>query len=755
MTTVLHSVSNVLWGDAAGGVHFTTPSERLVVIGRGTGLDNGIETSDDDGASWTGRGIPPQNLDICYSPELDRILVAGLFGVTYSDDHGTTWSTLVDINPYYAPGAVAWSSAQMQFIIVGFGYSTYYSVGSTNNFIWSSPDGITWTPRGPALETGGANGVAYSPTLNLWVATDFNGFHYTSPDGHTWTKRTNPFTFGGGALNGVRWFPNAGKFVGYGFDSTFTKSVIESTNGITFTILAGTPFGGIGNSINDMHESGSQWFAGGSDGTHLLMQSGDQGTTWILGVTDADAVPGGGGLKFFETATDLVLCCSGRFPFSTSSPITIQRGPVVPAPVRVGSRFFEGYPWRFIFADIPAPDAPIPSIGGVTTTWANGLLSDRQITKTINQPTTISAAVWPDDIRVNQIFTDGFPVVAQSNRIVYAFRREGGTPPWKIRAAGILMSPEDQGDTDIPLTHFTAYDPWQLLAARPVVDSTGQLPGPYGFSFLAQTGNIIVCTILKNTIQAPPDGGHAAGGFCFIDAGPLYGGTSYWGGTFETTPPVNFMIQQGMSVGDAWTQLCDTGFLDIVLTPIYDPIRRPGYTHELSIYNLSGSEQPSAVMGWDRMNRALTSIDRMHSGVPGDFINKVAYYVGQGGPGAPIQTNGQSIDVYGPYWATQTFPDQTIPSASMTVAFAQQALTLGRQGKRTLTLNPTPERSPIPLVDYDVGDRIPVYASNRLRVTSAGYQRVQVLPITITDDGIEQVQSLLTSPDWREVDLFL
>lgn len=406
--------------------------------------------------------------------------------------------------------------------------------------------------------------------------------------------------------------------------------------------------------------------------------------------------------------------------------------PVPPA----ASRFFEGYQWRFLFTDL----------GCVTTTWANGLLSSRAISKTLGQPTTIEAQVVSDDPRVNTIFSDGFPLVAQSNRLVFAFRREGGTPPWVCRAAGILMSPEDQGTTDIATSHFTAYDPRQLLAGRPCTNADGTLPGSLGLNFLGVTGDTIVTTLLERTILN--EGG------CFIDAGVDHGGTLYWTGTIETTDPIDFTVQQGTMVGEAWSTLEQTGNLDIVLTPIYDPVRRPGYTHELSIYRMAGSEKPGAVFGWDRLNRAVAQIDRMHDGTPGAFFNKVQYYAGQGGSPVPITgplVNAESVAAFGSYWAQQFFPALTSvdPTGAAVLALAAQALVLAKQGKRTLTITPTPERAPVALLDYDVGDRIPVYASDRLRVTADGLQRVQGIPIQINDDGIEQIGGLLCSPDWQ------
>jgi hypothetical protein len=428
-------------------------------------------------------------------------------------------------------------------------------------------------------------------------------------------------------------------------------------------------------------------------------------------------------------------------------------------------RFFDGYQWRFIFADIPTPGSG-GATGGATTTWANGLITNRQIVLTLDDSSVISGDVWPDDRQVNEIAADGYPLVAQTKRIVYAFRREGAgsvprpagyssTAPWVIRAAGILMLPEDQADTDVPLTHFTAYDPWKLLEARPAVTNADTLPDAYGFHSWGTwglRGDQVIGGALKSTINS------SLGGFAFIDAGTTYGGTSHWGGTIENCAQIIVDVQQGMSVADVWRQVIDAGCADIILTPIYDPVNRPGYTHELSIYNLAGNQQPTAVVSWDQLNRSASNIDRLHDATPGNFANVVQYYVGSGGPPAPIQINNAAVADFGYYWSTQFFPSQSIPSGEVVAALAQQALYMSRQGKRSVTLNLTPERSPITFLDYNLADFIPVYATKRLRVAMTdsfaadpiAAFRVQTIPITITDDGTEEVTGLLVSPDWRQ-----
>jgi hypothetical protein len=418
-----------------------------------------------------------------------------------------------------------------------------------------------------------------------------------------------------------------------------------------------------------------------------------------------------------------------------------------PAP-SVGTRFFRGFQWRYLFTDLNC----------ITTTFAEGIVSQRSVLLSLGQAEVITGKVVPDDPRVNTIWDDAYPKVAPSKRIVWAFRRDGsGETLWRPRAAGILMQPEDQADANLPVSTFTAYGPRKLLAGRAVQfgAATGpfSLPGPDSPVFLDpahpgqfMTGDQIALTVLQATINAD--------GPCFIDAGPSYGGSSFWAGTIETTDPIGITAQAGSTVADIWQQLEDAGNCDIVLTPVYDPVNRPGITHDLSIYRIAGEDRPAAVFGWDRLNRCVANIDRMHDATPGSFFNRGVGYAGQGGapvPAAGTLDNGDSITAFGVYWAQNFQPGMQLndPTGAAVLKFMRQQLVLAKQGKRTMTITPIPERSPIPLLAYGLGDRVPIYASDRLRVTADGYQRVQSIPFQIDDNGIEHVTGFVASADYR------
>jgi hypothetical protein len=393
----------------------------------------------------------------------------------------------------------------------------------------------------------------------------------------------------------------------------------------------------------------------------------------------------------------------------------------------------------------------VTDLSGTITTWLDTLVLDATNVRSLNQPAIIDLSVRPNVRRVNGIFTDGYPRLAQSNRLLYHFIHERHTPPWRCRGAGVIMSPEDQGDANVPTSHVVAYDPWQYAMGRPAfINTTGDLPPQDGFLYPATRGGVIVATLLLNAIESEGYG-------LFIDAGPDYGGTVYWGGVIEDTPVIDYTVQQGTSVGDNWNQLLTAGQdpdggpggVDIVLDPIWDPMFRPGYTHELSVYNLAGTNLPGAPQGWGAFNRSSTTADRQHDGTPGAFINVAAFAPGQGTPldiGAIVE-NLSSVGVYQPYWQQQWFPSEV--SAVAVAAMAQQALSLQKQGKRTFTLAPDPVRSESPFLDYNLGDHIPVITDNSLRIVSSGFQRVQTIPIQVDTNGYTRVSALLTTPDWR------
>lgn len=391
--------------------------------------------------------------------------------------------------------------------------------------------------------------------------------------------------------------------------------------------------------------------------------------------------------------------------------------------------------WRFIVTDLDT----------ITLSFLDRVASDRRVAYALNDESVHEGRVPSDSRNLSRIANDGDPVLAMNSRLIYGFRREvDGVPDsttpslWVPRFSGIVQIVGDTAQADEPVTHYTAYDPWHLLQTRPMLTDSGLLPTD-GRTFRETAGSAIAVDLLTNS-----DVFH---GTCRID----YGQTGFYTGTIETTDEISRHFEAGTTVGEAWKILTDSGTLDIVLEPIYDPVNRPGFCSQLNIYATAGEDKQSAVFAWDKPGRSLVGIDRTQDGTL--MANKVLFYTGNGKPAA-LQTNAASVAKYGQYWLERSISDEFQTGAVQLLARAE--LRLRRLGKTTLSIDPAPERSPEPFTDYFCGDRVPIFASSRLRLPISlenpedEPRRVYAIPITIGDDGTENVEQLLLSSPFDE-----
>lgn len=456
--------------------------------------------------------------------------------------------------------------------------------------------------------------------------------------------------------------------------------------------------------------------------------------SWVTHIK-AGTTDGGSELFSFDAATAVDL-----------SAFTLVFGDVTlvdptPPPATVGYR---SPFWRFCILDLKTFE---------TLSFLDRLASSRVATYTLNHP-AVSEGVVPSEnpeINIPWPTVDSDPFLTEGSRVLLGFRREHDTPPyWQIRFAGIIMQLEDTAQSDNAFSHYTAYDPWQYLFSRPACKADGSLPGANGLSYSGEAANLIALDLLSNTI--------ANQGICGIDAGIAYGGTGDYTGTIETCDLIDINFPQGTTVGQAWQTLANLDVLDIILEPIYDPINRPGYLVQANIYTQAGMPRDDAIFAWDMPSRSLVGISRLIEGGVSRG-NEVKFFAGQGGAvsggqSIPVQTDAASVAKYGEYWQQQFLPGQIVVAAVTQLAAAQ--LALAKDGKVTVAISPAPERSPIPFTDYWLGDRVPVYASNRFRapIPAAGspssdvnvnYQRVYGVPLIIADDATEQINQMLTA----------
>lgn len=394
--------------------------------------------------------------------------------------------------------------------------------------------------------------------------------------------------------------------------------------------------------------------------------------------------------------------------------------------------------WRFLVTDL----------SGAGLTLLDKLASERTVTPTLNDPSQITGTVPSDNPEVNRLHTDGYPFVAEGVRQLYCFRRESDVVPnWIIRATGLMLQVGDAAASDDARTRFTAFDPWQYLYYLPCCVPGGELGeagllGPEGFTYPDGTsGSEIIEDLIDNWLD------YWDANFPTAPASTRQFFTNI--GDIEATAPFTngYKIEGGQSMGQVFADLAATGTLDIIFSPFYDSTQ-PGIMSELFVYSQAppgigaGVFNWAAIFAWDRPGRSLVGADDFFDGT--QRANAINMFNGQGGPSVGVQLNPDSIDIYGPYFAQQFFPAQTQKQA--VIAIAQEQLALRSLYKQTLTVNPATLRAPSPFTDYGLGDRVPVYASNRMRQEITGFQRIFGIPISIDDNGVETVNQLIVGP---------
>jgi len=138
----------------------------------------------------------------------------------------------------------------------------------------SDDNGVNWTSRTTPLTTA-LQGVAYSPSLNLYVAVGSGGKIITSSDAITWTARTSGVTT---YLYSVVWANN--KFVACGAPGGTKLYNLYSTNGTTWTKTE--LFGGTAPTLYSVRWLNGQFIAVGGNtlgGGSAVFTSTD-GSSW-------------------------------------------------------------------------------------------------------------------------------------------------------------------------------------------------------------------------------------------------------------------------------------------------------------------------------------------------------------------------------------------------------------------------------------------------------------------------------------------
>jgi hypothetical protein len=473
------------------------------------------------------------------------------------------------------------------------------------------------------------------------------------------------------------------------------------------------------------------------------------------------AMDGGGGVinsGSYRTETGRFYTTNSNTDLATvdlnTGEITVIGGGLAPAT-------FDGIAWTpssppppftgRVFADLPVRTF-ITDIDSRTLSILDRRATDRQFLFTLNQPAYHTAQVASDDNEINIPFPDADSPANLTNnrRLIFALQRwQGYDPPYQPIFGGIIMTPEDQG-ADTPTTRYTAYDGWQYMMSRPVRDpATGDLAGIDGLKFAAGS---LASDIALGLLQIT----EITDGETHID----------WSdsGLIEASVPLDngITFDQGLSLGEAWQQLCATGTIDIHLLPMYEPIDAPGKINRFQVVaqtagTAAGPVRYNIVMGWDKGGRSLMGINRLVDGTR--LANEVQFFAGQGGVPVPLQSDAASITANGEYWAQQFFPGTH--DRTLVALLAVTELAIRRNGARSISLDPAPERVETPLRDWGLGDYLPVWASRNLREPlgidydafdpdnpgASGYQRVYAIPMAVDNNGVARVTGVLTSKE--------
>ncbi len=406
------------------------------------------------------------------------------------------------------------------------------------------------------------------------------------------------------------------------------------------------------------------------------------------------------------------------------------------------TRVLADLPWRTI----------VTGIDSTTLSILDRRSTNREVVFTLGAPASSTGQVASDDPEINIPYPDpgSSALLTNNRRLHYMLRREPRLspldPPYVCRFGGIIMTLEDEAG-DAATSRYVAYDPWQLMMSRPVRDpATGELPDEQGLTFKAADNwrfDEIAVALLD--ISLVEEGEHHIETY----------GTSYPLVEACAVIPDDIVFSQGLSVGEAWQQLIESGYIEIALPPLYEPIDSPGKVTQLQIAPKIGEFRADVVMGWDKAGNSVMDISRMVDGTR--LANRVAYFSGQAA--APIQEDAASRAAYGDWWAQQFFPEGS--NITLVAAQALAQLVLRKNGAKNLNFGPAPERSDLVLRDYGLGDAVAVWASRNLREPlgvdydafdsdhpeACGYQRVYSIPIAIDDNGVAKVSGIATADE--------
>lgn len=145
----------------------TSGSFKVVVVGTSGGIYLSNRTGDGPGGTWTKVHQASSELEgVAYGN--GRWVAVGRNNLVVTSTNGTTWTESKGAQATAMWNWLAYGAGK--FVAVGGGTVNGQSVGA----VMYSTDGLTWT-KGNAGTSSHLQSVAYSPTLNVFVAVGNNG----------------------------------------------------------------------------------------------------------------------------------------------------------------------------------------------------------------------------------------------------------------------------------------------------------------------------------------------------------------------------------------------------------------------------------------------------------------------------------------------------------------------------------------------------------------------------------------------------
>lgn len=335
---------------------------------------------------------------------------------------------------------------------------------------------------------------------------------------------------------------------------------------------------------------------------------------------------------------------------------------------------------------------------------------------------------------------------------------------------GTILQVSDNDAEDTGTVEYTSYDPMEIWQWRPARDADGDFSKP---SFITDfvTGPQIMQQILTNTVSAgagPPTDAEGAM--------PIAMGSFAAGGANLSGAPADWP----MTIAEIMSLLCETGELDVILTPI----DAGGNMARVDCYNGNyGTDRSASVKfeyatGANNVRLIRRTVDATK------LINKLWYYLGpklddqhwQGnitGDGYPDGAGGTLAlpNPPGGDVTPVTGALGTLIAASRTAwlvrmeirvydAFGNEAAGAPLyartwQNESTLRAQPktlvhvTPERGVLPA--FDIGDLVTVSAGAVFRGGFTGVQRVYERTYSWDEDGVRSIAEIQTSADQEAV----